>query len=253
MSITTAAPRTSGADPTHAAAAVRVRGVVKRFGAREVLDGLDFEIGASEFVALLGPSGCGKTTLLRLLAGLERAQAGEIAVPGAHSIVFQEPRLLPWQRVWRNVLLGLPKGKRETALQALREVGLAGHADAWPVTLSGGEAQRTALARALVREPRLLLLDEPFAALDALTRIRMHALVRALWEAHRPAVLIVTHDVDEALTLADRVAVMTAGRIGLDLPVPAAARTRGSAEFERLRERLLGELGVTPVGEEPAA
>jgi sulfonate transport system ATP-binding protein len=253
MSITTAAPSLNGADPTNAAAAVRVRGVVKRFGAREVLSGLDFEIGASEFVALLGPSGCGKTTLLRLLAGLERAQGGEIAVPGAHSIVFQEPRLLPWQKVWRNVLLGLPKAKKETALRALEEVGLAGHADAWPITLSGGEAQRTALARALVREPRLLLLDEPFAALDALTRIRMHALVRALWKAHRPAVLIVTHDVDEALTLADRVTVMTAGRIGLDLPVPVAARTRGSAEFERLRTRLLGELGVTPVREEPAA
>ncbi|ADB52234.1 ABC transporter ATP-binding protein [Conexibacter woesei] len=237
MSITVDAPPAT-------ASAVRAHGIVKRFGARTVLDGLDFEIGASEFVALLGPSGCGKTTLLRLLAGLEHAQAGAIEVPGAHSIVFQEPRLLPWQKVWRNVLLGLPKGTRARALEALGEVGLHGHADAWPVTLSGGEAQRTALARALVREPRLLLLDEPFAALDALTRIRMHALVRTLWEAHRPAVLIVTHDVDEALTLADRITVMRDGAIGLDLTVPHESRTRGSAGFERLRAQLLAELGV---------
>jgi sulfonate transport system ATP-binding protein len=242
MSLTADAPTSTTAGAGHAA--VRARGIVKRFGAREVLKGLDFEIGPSEFVALLGPSGCGKTTLLRLLAGLEAAQGGTIEVPESHSIVFQEPRLLPWQKVWKNVLLGIDKGRREQALQALAEVGLVNHADAWPVTLSGGEAQRTALARALVREPQLLLLDEPFAALDALTRIRMHALVRALWEAHRPAVLIVTHDVDEALTLADRITVMRDGAISLDVPVPSASRTRGSDSFEALRTRLLTELGV---------
>jgi sulfonate transport system ATP-binding protein len=218
--------------------AVRAAGVVKRFGAREVLRGLDFEIGPSEFVALLGPSGCGKTTLLRLLAGIEQAQAGTVDVPESHSVVFQEPRLLPWQRVWKNVLLGLPGADRATAERALREVGLANHADAWPVTLSGGEAQRTALARALVREPQLLLLDEPFAALDALTRIRMHALVRALWEAHRPAVLIVTHDVDEALALGDRIVVL--GRAGepvrasIDVPDPRSERPRPELRAEVL-------------------
>jgi sulfonate transport system ATP-binding protein len=224
---------------------VVARGLVKAFGERRVMDGLDFEIGGDEFVALLGPSGCGKTTLLRLLAGLDTPQRGEIVVPGAHSIVFQDPRLLPWQRVWANVVLGLPRGSRPRALEALGEVGLAEHADAWPKTLSGGEAQRVALARALVREPELLLLDEPFAALDAITRIRMHGLVRRLVDVHRPAVLIVTHDVDEALALADRVAVMRDGAIRLDVRVPADARTRGNQEFEALRARLLAELGLT--------
>ncbi|HEY0279982.1 MAG TPA: ABC transporter ATP-binding protein [Solirubrobacterales bacterium] len=234
--------------PAHNGAArppVVARGLVKAFGERRVMDGLDFEFGGEEFVALLGPSGCGKTTLLRLLAGLDTPQHGEIIVPGAHSIVFQDPRLLPWQRVWANVVLGLPRGGKPRALEALDEVGLAAHADAWPKTLSGGEAQRVALARALVREPELLLLDEPFAALDAITRIRMHGLVRRLVDVHRPAVLIVTHDVDEALALADRVAVMRDGAIRLDVRVPADARTRGNREFEVLRGRLLAELGLT--------
>jgi sulfonate transport system ATP-binding protein len=231
---------------------VIARGLVKSFGERRVMNGLDFEIGGEEFVALLGPSGCGKTTLLRLLAGLDQPQRGEIIVPGAHSIVFQDPRLLPWQRVWANVVLGLPRGGgKARALEALAEVGLAGHADAWPKTLSGGEAQRVALARALVRQPELLLLDEPFAALDAITRIRMHDLVRKLISVHRPAVLIVTHDVDEALALADRVAVMRDGAIRLDVRVPADARTRGNREFEVLRARLLAELGLAPAA--PAA
>jgi sulfonate transport system ATP-binding protein len=229
---------------------VDARGVVKRYGPREVLRGLDFAIAPSEFVALLGPSGGGKTTLLRLLAGLEQPDAGTIAVPQRHSIVFQEPRLLPWQKVWRNVLLGLPRADRAVATAALAEVGLTEHADAWPITLSGGEAQRTALARALVRDPQLLLLDEPFAALDALTRIKMHALVRALWEVHRPAVLIVTHDVDEALTLADRISVMRDGLIALDVAVPPEARHRGSHAFEELRGRLLAQLGVVVTPED---
>jgi sulfonate transport system ATP-binding protein len=226
---------------------VIARGLVKSFGERRVMNELDFELGGEEFVALLGPSGCGKTTLLRLLAGLDQPQRGEIVVPGAHSIVFQDPRLLPWQRVWANVVLGLPRsGGKARALEALAEVGIADHADAWPKTLSGGEAQRVALARALVRQPELLLLDEPFAALDAITRLRMHDLVRKLVSVHRPAVLIVTHDVDEALALADRVAVMRDGAIRLDVRVPEDARTRGNREFEVLRGRLLVELGLAP-------
>ena len=229
-------------------AAVSARNIVKSFGDREVMRGLDFRIAPQEFVALLGPSGCGKTTLLRLLAGLDTPQSGEISVPAARSIVFQDPRLLPWQKVWKNVVIGLDGARKDKALKALGEVGLADHADAWPRTLSGGEAQRTALARALVREPELLLLDEPFAALDALTRIKMHDLVRRLWEAHKPAVMIVTHDVDEALGLADRIAVMRDGAIRLDLDVPYSARTRGSQGFEELRSRLLAELGVSGHG-----
>jgi sulfonate transport system ATP-binding protein len=239
-------------------AVVHVERVVKRFGSRTVLAGVDLELQAGGLVALLGPSGCGKTTLLRLLAGLDAPDGGTVAVPSRRAVAFQEPRLLPWQSVWRNVVLGLPRGTRERALAALAEVRLAGHADEWPGTLSGGEAQRVALARALVREPQLLLLDEPFAALDALTRIRMHGLVLELWRAHGPAVLLVTHDVDEALLLADRVLVMRDGRIGsdvaIDLPRP---RRRTDPGFDGLRRGLLAELGVTddpePAVQEAAA
>jgi sulfonate transport system ATP-binding protein len=214
--------------------------VTRRYGDRTVLAGLDLAIERGEFVALLGQSGCGKTTLLRALDG------GSLSVPERRTVVFQEHRLLPWWRVWRNVAIGLPRATaRAKAQSALEEVGLANHADAWPVTLSGGEAQRVALARALVREPELLLLDEPFAALDALTRIRMHGLVRDLTTRHRPAVLLVTHDVDEAILLADRVLTMRDGRIAAVHEVPGDARERGTAAFAALRGTLLGELGVT--------
>ena len=159
-------------------------------------------------------------------------------------MVFQEPRLLPWRKIWQNVSLGLPGGNtRSRAEAALREVELGHRVDAWPATLSGGEAQRAALARALVRQPRLLLLDEPFAALDALTRMRMHALVLELWRVHRPTTMIVTHDVDEALLLADRVLVLEGGRIATDLLV-GLDRPRDPASFGALRTRLLGALGV---------
>jgi sulfonate transport system ATP-binding protein len=162
-------------------------------------------------------------------------------------VVFQEPRLVPSKRVWRNVVLGLKGGSkgREAAAKALAEVGLAEKADAWPSTLSGGQAQRVALARALVREPSLLLLDEPFAALDALTRLRMHALVEELRARHHPATLLVTHDVDEAILLADRIAVLVDGRITLSVEVGRdGPMHRGAAAFDALRDRLLAELGV---------
>ncbi|WP_372666368.1 ABC transporter ATP-binding protein [Amycolatopsis kentuckyensis] len=227
--------------------AVRVRGLTKSFGDRTILNGLDLDIAPGEFVALIGESGCGKTTLLRLLAGLDTADAGDLEAPAERMVVFQEHRLLPWRRVWQNVAVGLP---REAAARALTEVGLAGHLDAWPVTLSGGEAQRVALARALVREPRLLLLDEPFAALDALTRIKMHALVRQLVAAHRPAVLLVTHDVDEAILLADRVVAMRSGRLAAEHRVGfEGERSRRNPEFDELRHRLLAELGVAELAE----
>ncbi len=224
--------------------AVEIRGLHRSFGDHIVLNGLDLAIRPGEFVALLGRSGSGKSTLLRTLAGLDPAPPGVMRVPAARAVVFQEPRLLPWKRVWRNVTLGLrtPDARRR-AEAALAEVGLSHRLTAWPLTLSGGEAQRAALARALVREPQLLLLDEPFAALDALTRMRMQALVDALWRAHLPAVLLVTHDVEEALNLADRALVLEHGRIVLDLEINAPRpRCLDDAQLQDCRQRLLAAL-----------
>jgi sulfonate transport system ATP-binding protein len=244
-------------------AAVDIRGLRRSFGARAVLDGIDLRIPPGQFVALVGRSGSGKSTLLRAIAGIDHdvAGSGAIRAPGRISVVFQDARLLPWRRVLPNVLLGLPKrpswstrrtpgtadarSAQERGLAALAEVGLAGREDAWPNQLSGGEAQRAALARSLVLEPELLLADEPFGALDALTRIKMHALLRRLWERHSPSVLLVTHDVDEAVVLADRVLVLEDGRFSLDLeidlPHPRTFREPRLAEY---RERLLAALGV---------
>jgi sulfonate transport system ATP-binding protein len=226
---------------------VVARNIRKEFGDNIVLNGLDLEIRAGEFVALLGRSGSGKSTFLRALGALDGDVHGFLRVPDRRAIVFQDPRLLPWQRVSTNVTVGLPMSTkvREQALAALSEVNLAAKAKMWPRTLSGGEAQRVALARALVREPELLLLDEPFGALDALTRIKMHGLLQDLCRRHTPAVLLVTHDVDEAILLADRVVVLTAGTISLDADVTVPKpRRRDSPEFASLRGRLLTELGV---------
>jgi sulfonate transport system ATP-binding protein len=230
---------------------VVVRGVTKSFGDRSVLSDLDLTVGPGEFVALLGASGSGKTTLLRILLGLDGVSEGDVFVPEVRTTVFQEPRLVASQRVWRNVVLGQPRAaaSRDAAVAALREVGLDSHADAWPGTLSGGEAQRVALARALVREPQLLLLDEPFAALDALTRLKMQALVAELCARHRPGVLLVTHDVEEAVLLADRVFILKEGRISLDLPIEISRPRRvGGPAFDALRDRFLLELGVLDPG-----
>jgi sulfonate transport system ATP-binding protein len=235
----------SGGSPS-----VRVTGLVRRFGPRTVIDNLDVEIAAGEFVALLGHSGSGKTTLLRALAGLDydAEGSGALHAPPSLSMVFQDARLLPWLRLLDNVVLGL-RGAAERGRAALAEVGLAGRERAWPNQLSGGEQQRAALARSLVREPQLLLADEPFGALDALTRIRMQRLLRELCERHRPAVLLVTHDVDEAVLLADRVIVLQDGRAGLDIPVELTApRSPKDPGFQRHRERLLAALGVTDDG-----
>ena len=240
----------AGNPPGNAATAVRVRGLSRSFGADLVLDDLDLDIAPGEFVALIGRSGSGKSTLLRALAGLDQQVTGELDVDGTVAIAFQEPRLVPWRRLSANICLGLrasdPAAK---AADALEEVGLTGRASAWPLTLSGGEAQRASLARALVRDPSLLLLDEPFSALDALTRIAMHRLVLSLWERHRPAVLLVTHDVDEALALADRVLVLTSGRISHSCQVSASRpRNRNQTALAELRIRLLTELGVDTEG-----
>ncbi|MFF3329531.1 ABC transporter ATP-binding protein [Streptomyces sp. NPDC002888] len=226
--------------------AVQLRGLTRSFDERTVLDGIDLDIPSGQFVALLGHSGSGKSTLLRAVAGLDHevAGSGQLTAPERVSVVFQDSRLLPWRRVLDNVLLGTDGVEKGRA--ALAEVGLAGRERAWPSELSGGEAQRAALARSLVREPELLLADEPFGALDALTRIKMHTLLRELWERHRPSVLLVTHDVDEAIVLADRVLVLERGRIGLDLtidrPHPRSYRDPLLGEY---RERLLAALGVT--------
>jgi len=224
---------------TASSPAVAVTNLRRAYGSRVVIENLNLRIERGEFVVLLGESGCGKTTLLRALAGLDPIDSGRIAAPRRPAVVFQEHRLLPWDSLWRNVSLGLQApDARERAAAALSEVGLGERLDDWPRNLSGGQAQRVALARALVQEPELLLLDEPFAALDALTRIRMHTLVRELVAAHRPGVLLVTHDVDEAITLADRILVMREGRIAFE------HRTKGDGTPRIARAELLAELGV---------
>ncbi|HEY2099330.1 MAG: sulfonate transport system ATP-binding protein [Pseudonocardiales bacterium] len=231
---------------TSETAAVSIRGLSKVFGDRAVIDGLDLDIRPGEFVALLGRSGCGKSTLLRILAGLDSEIDGLATVPRRRAVAFQAPRLMPWKRVWHNVVLGLPgRPDRALAQRYLDEVGLSAKTTVWPKTLSGGEAQRVSLARALVREPELLLLDEPFGALDALTRVKAQQLVADLWARHRCAVLLVTHDVEEALLLADRVLVMDGGVIAHEVTV-ALPRPRpiDHPTLVRLRTELLGRLGI---------
>jgi sulfonate transport system ATP-binding protein len=226
--------------------AVVVHDLRRHYASRTVIENLNLRIERGEFVVLLGESGCGKTTLLRALAGLDPIDGGRIEGPSRPAVVFQEHRLLPWENLWRNVSLGLQQDdNRARASAALAEVGLGDRLDDWPRNLSGGQAQRVALARALVQQPRLLLLDEPFAALDALTRIKMQSLVRQLVVKHQPGVLLVTHDVDEAIVLGDRAMVMRDGVIAREFFVSAAARAhRSHPDAIALRESLLAELGV---------
>lgn len=227
---------------------VHLSGFSRGFQGKNVLDAIDLDIPSGQFVALLGESGCGKTTLLRALAGLDaHAQSAGVArVQGNVSVLFQDSRLLPWLSVIDNLTLGLTHGQATAAAQALlNDVGLGDKAQAWPATLSGGQKQRAALARSLLREPHVLLADEPFGALDALTRMRMHLLLRRLVERVRPTVILVTHDVDESLLLADRILVLKDGKIAqdhaLDLPHP---RRSDHPAFMQLRSTLLGSLGV---------
>ena len=241
-------PRTS--DPP-AREALQVAGVSKVFGEREVLHGIDLAVQPGEFVAVIGRSGCGKSTLLRLVAGLDQPSAGRVTLEGmtVHvadpkvRIMFQDARLLPWKRVLDNVALGLPGEKSGLAAQTLLEVGLGGREHDWPAVLSGGQRQRVALARALVGEPRLLLLDEPLGALDALTRIEMQALIERIWQEKGFAALLVTHDVAEAVALADRVIMIEAGRIALDVVVRLARpRVRSEPAFAAIEGRILDAL-----------
>ena len=232
--------------------AIAIRGLEKHYDERQVLRGLSLDITRGSFVAIVGRSGCGKSTLLRIVAGLERADGGKLDVGTASCaceqrpdirLMFQDARLLPWKSVIENVRLGLPRSALPAARAALRDVGLEDRAKDWPAALSGGQRQRVARARALVHRPQLLLLDEPLGALDALTRIEMHALIERLWREHGFTALLVTHDVQEAVALADRVVVIEDGTIGLDqavaLPRP---RTRGSQAFAALEDRVLTQV-----------
>jgi sulfonate transport system ATP-binding protein len=226
--------------------AVELRGVGKQYGQRAVLTDFNLSIERGSFVAIVGRSGCGKSTLLRLVAGLEKPNAGVLekrapdGQPLDTRIMFQDARLLPWKSVLQNVMLGLGRGAREDARAVLAEVGLLERANDWPAQLSGGQRQRVALARALVHRPQLLLLDEPLGALDALTRIEMHALIERLWREHRFTALLVTHDVHEAVALGDRILLIEDGRVALDQPVPLARpRARASAGFAALEEHVL--------------
>jgi sulfonate transport system ATP-binding protein len=257
-------PRATPAAPVRrprGGAAVDARGLSKRYGARDVLNDVGLTIAPGEFVAIVGRSGCGKSTLLRLLAGLEAADTGQITLDSdarvSHQadirIMFQDARLLPWKRVLDNVALGLGgRDVRERAREALSQVGLYDRAKDWPAVLSGGQRQRVALARALVHTPRLLLLDEPLGALDALTRIEMRGLIERLWQRHGFTALLVTHDVTEAVALADRVVLIEDHRIALDERVPLPRpRARGAA-FDAIEDRVLQRVLSKPGGEAAA-
>jgi sulfonate transport system ATP-binding protein len=227
---------------------VRIKSVSVGFGGRTVLENFDVEISAGEFVAIVGRSGCGKSTLLRSVAGLEMPQTGTVIlgkVAGQNGkpdvrVMFQDSRLLPWRRILPNVMLGLEPALIPQARKVLAQVGLAERANDWPATLSGGQRQRVALARALVHDPNLLLLDEPLGSLDALTRIEMQRLIEDVWRSRGFTAMLVTHDVAEAISLADRVILIEGGHVALDevvnIPRP---RTRASARFAALEERIL--------------
>jgi sulfonate transport system ATP-binding protein len=230
---------------------IRLDGIGKSFGAYKVLQALSLAIEPGEFLAIVGHSGCGKSTLLRLLAGLDAPTLGSISVDGMPvtaqvpnaRIMFQDARLLPWRRVIDNVGIGQTGAWRPAALSALRAVGLDGRSGDWPAVLSGGQRQRVALARALVSRPRLLLLDEPLGALDALTRLEMQELIEEVWRAQGFTALLVTHDVGEAVALADRVIVLEGGAISLERRIEQSRpRPRGHAQLASIEGEILGHL-----------
>ncbi len=229
---------------------VLLSGVSRGFGDRRVLQGLDLAIEPGSFVAVVGRSGSGKSTLLRLLAGLDRPDAGSVQLGGVAPeaaaaemrIMFQDGRLLPWRRVLDNVTLGLPRGSGPRGQAALEAVGLADRAGEWPRVLSGGQRQRVALARALAADPRLVLLDEPLGALDALTRLDMQALVERVWQQRRFTAVLVTHDVAEAAILADRIVLIEDGRIGMDVLVDLPRPRRNGAALAEVEQKILDRI-----------
>jgi sulfonate transport system ATP-binding protein len=235
------------AGPEGRAAHLKLRKLSKQYAGRTVLEAIDLQIKPGEFVAVVGRSGCGKSTLLRMIAGLERPDGGQVKIGGGGvapdvRMMFQDARLLPWKTVLQNVALGLADGI-DAARKALDSVGLLERADDWPAVLSGGQRQRVALARALVHEPQLLLLDEPLGALDALTRIEMQRMIEALWLDRGFTAVLVTHDVQEAVVLADRVLLIENGRLALDLDVGLARpRERGGAAFGAIEKQVLEQV-----------
>jgi len=235
--------------------ALKIEQVSKKFGNLTVLENLNLEIQPGTFVAIVGRSGCGKSTLLRLISGLDQPDTGGVfydnqihrQLNGHARVMFQEARLLPWQRVLDNVRLGLGKDSKDRALEALKHVGLESKANEWPSVLSGGQRQRVALARALVHEPRLLLLDEPLGALDALTRIEMQRLIEKIWQETGFTAILVTHDISEAVTLADRVILLDGGKIDLDVAVDLPRpRHRDHPKWIQLEEEILNRVLNTP-------
>ncbi|GJD19664.1 ABC transporter-like protein [Rivularia sp. IAM M-261] len=240
---------------------LQLHSLTKSFGAKTVLRGVEVDIDEGEFVAIVGRSGCGKSTMLRLIAGLEAPTTGNVALNGKVShqkinpavrMMFQDPRLLPWERVLSNVELGLVGANskvysKQMALQVLRAVGLEDRADEWPSVLSGGQRQRVALARALASRPSLLLLDEPLGALDALTRIEMQQLLENLWKEQGFTALLITHDVEEAVVLADRVILVENGQIGLDVEINIPRpRVRGDVVLAQTVEKILHRVMAKP-------
>lgn len=229
---------------------IHIKQLHKYYGEVTVLQDLNLNIHAGEFVAIVGRSGCGKSTLLRLIADLEQPSNGEIKFKSAHHfaeaihandirVMFQDPRLLPWRSIEQNVQLGLNKTQQQYALSLLHKVGLSDKAQLWPTQLSGGQRQRTALARALSHRPRILLLDEPLGALDALTRLDMQQLIEKLWTEQGFTAILVTHDVSEAVQLADRIILLDRGHIAQQFVVDLARPRQKGWEFSMLEQQIL--------------
>lgn len=229
---------------------IEIENVGKSFGTHEVLKNVCLNIQAGEFIAIVGKSGCGKSTLLRMISGLDTVTSGEIRINGETGtkeregvkFLFQEARLLPWKKVWKNIALVSADKSRETAVEALKSVGLEDRADEWPDVLSGGQKQRVSLARALSSGPKVLLLDEPLGALDALTRIEMQILIETLWKKNGFTVILVTHDVSEAVYLADRVILIEDGCAALDETISLARPRERDGSFAYFEERILNRV-----------